>query len=76
MLAPPGRVHLIEEQGRITVCGRALTESTHRLLEVPLMERRVAVWCAACYELGSPLEVAELSTRFGLPIPPAEVAPA
>lgn len=57
----------------MTLCGRALTETTRPLHEVPLISRQNVRWCAACYELGSPLEVAEVSTRFGLPIPPVEV---
>lgn len=73
MLAPPERVHLIGERERLTLCGRALTEMTRPLHEVALMNKQSVRWCAACYELGSPREVAEVSTRFGIPIPPVEV---
>lgn len=71
-----GRVHLIEDRRRVSLCGRKLAQSMQPLHLVSLVARRDAAWCAACYALGSPAEVAEVSTRFGLPIPPVEVASA
>ena len=71
-----GHVHLVEERRRVSLCGRNFAESMQPLHQISLTARQSAAWCAACYALGSPAEVAEISTRFGLLIPPVEVASA